>query len=130
MINSSLFLSIKKGRVTLSPREHISPGLLEYRGDIVGVVGFVRFGEVALTAELRRRCSLAGSQLALQVRVVRAVDEEVGGIELAAAVSNDRARCTRGINRHHVLVVAGGANHIGLTRRVDTIRVRPFSRCQ
>src|SRR5215471_20907847 len=103
MINSSLFLSIKKGRVTLSPREHISPGLLEYRGDIVGVVGFVRFGEVALTAELRRRCSLAGGQLALQVRVVRAIDEEVGGIELAAAVRDDLASRGGCINSHHVL---------------------------
>src|SRR5215467_13952483 len=96
----------KKGRVTLSPRQHISPGLLEYRGDIVGVVGFVRLAEVALTAELRRRCGLAGGQLALQVRVIRTINEEVGGIELAAAVSNDLAIWGRGVHRHHVLVVA------------------------
>src|SRR5215469_1123654 len=113
----------KKGRATLSPRQHISPGLLEYRGDIVRVVGFVRFAEVALTAELRRRCGLTRRQLTLQVRIVRAIDEEVGGIILAAAVSNDLAVSGRGINRHDVLVVAGGAEHIRLPGAVDTIRV-------
>src|SRR5579871_2240506 len=129
MIKPCSFQPRKKGRVCpLSPRQHINPGLLEYRGDIVGVVGFVRLAEMALTAELRRRCGLSGSQLALQVRVVRAVDEEEGGIVLSAAVSNDRASCARCVNGHHVLVVASGAEHIGLARTVDTSRTRPLSR--
>ena len=84
--------------------------------DVVGVVGFVRFAKVALTAELGRRWRLV-AVVGLQVRVVRAVDEEVGGILLAAAVILDLARCARSVNRHHMLVVAGGANHIRLCQR-------------
>src|SRR5579863_6522678 len=101
VLNDSIS-SIKKGRAFLSPLfSKSAPVLLEYRGDVVGVVGFVRLAKVALTAELRRRCCLACAELALQVRVVGAVDEEVGGIVGSAAVSLDRASCGGRVNCHH-----------------------------
>src|SRR5579872_7292971 len=95
----------------LSPLS-ISSGLLEYCGDVVGVVGFVRLAKVALPAELCRRRRIRIRHV-IDIWIVRAVHEEVGGIVLAAAIRRDRARCARSINRHHVLVVASGAKHVG-----------------
>ena len=50
----------------------------------------------------------------VDVGVVGAVDEEQGGIVLAAAVARDRAGCGGGVHGHYVLVVAGRAQHVGL----------------
>ena len=70
--------------------------LLELRGDGSGVVAFIRFAKVALAAELRRR-GRRGLGIGLKVRVVGAVDEEVGGIVLAAAVIHNLVGCA-GVN--------------------------------
>src|SRR5208282_1794989 len=116
---------IKKGRVDPLPFLHINSGLLEDRRDVVGVVGFVRLAKVALAAELRGRRSIGVGHV-VDVRVIGAVDEEEGGVVLAAAVARDRARRARCVNRHHVLVVAGGAEHVRSICGRKTIRVRPF----
>src|ERR1700722_283688 len=117
----------KRGEIFLSP--WFKCCLLELRFDVVGVVGFVRLAKVALTAELcRRRCARAG--VGLQVRVVGSVDKEVGGVPFAAAIALDLAGCARSVNRHHVLVVAGGADYVRSSSGGDAVGVRPFSRCQ
>src|SRR5579864_2004431 len=99
------FASKKKGRVFLSPLS-VNQGLLEYRGHVVGVIGFVRLAKVALAAELRRGRRIRVGNV-VDVRIVGAVDEEEGGIVLAAAVSRDRTLSSRSVDGHHVLVVAG-----------------------
>src|ERR1039458_8110285 len=97
----------KMGESEASP-PGFKPSLLELRLDGDGVVGFVRLAKVALTAELCRRGRVVAA-VDLKVGVVGAVHEEVGGIELAAAIARDRAARARRVNRHDVLVVAGGA---------------------
>src|SRR6266702_930918 len=77
---------------------------LEYGRDVGCVVGFVRFTKVALAAELGRR-GRVGVGHVVDVRVVGAVHEEEGGVELAAAISRDRALCRGGVHGHNVLVV-------------------------
>src|SRR5208337_891665 len=122
-------------RIRKKRGERISPPfvsqlfLLEYGGDVVGVVGFVRLAKVALAAELRRRRRIRVADV-VDVRVVRAVDEEEGGIVLAAAVVRDRAGCGGSVHRHHVLVVAGGAEHVGLPAGGNAVGLRPRSRRQ
>src|ERR1700686_4611150 len=99
---------VKKGESKSSPPLHISQGLLEDRSDAVGVVGFVRLAKVALAAELRRRRRIRVGDV-VDVRIVRAVDEEEGVVELAAAVARNRASRGRCVDGHDVLVVACGA---------------------
>src|SRR3974390_2258622 len=103
---------VKKGESISLPLLHSRQGLLEDRLDGVGVVGFVRFAEVALTAELSRRGRVRVGDV-VDVRVVRTVHEEERGIVLAAAVTRDRAGCRRRVHGHYVLVVAGGGGDGG-----------------
>src|SRR5271165_539853 len=103
--------------------------LLEYGRDVLGVVGFVRFAKVALTAELRRRRRIRVGDV-VDVRVVGTVHEEEGGVVLAAAVTRDRALGRGCVYGHHVLVVAGRAKHIRLAGAVDAVGIRPGSRRQ
>src|ERR1035441_4062702 len=102
--------------------------LLECRGDVVGVVSFVRFAKVALTAELRRRGRLVLG-VGLKVHVVWGVHEEVRGI-VASGIASDLAGCASRVHGHDVLVVAGGASNVGLASAVDAGWCRPLPRRQ
>src|SRR3974390_2498182 len=130
MVPRRIFPTKKGERSPFPPGYCSSRRLLEHGRNVVGVVSFVGFAKVALTAELSRRGCLACGELALQVRIVGAIHEEEGGIVLAAAVGHDLAILRGRVNRHYVLVVADGAEHISLACSVDAVGVRPLARSQ
>src|SRR5664279_3672370 len=84
------FPCIKKGERIAFPPGTANQCLLELGGDGVGVVSFVGFAKVALTAELRGGRRGLASRVRRDIRVVRTVHEEERGV-VAGAIASDLA---------------------------------------
>src|ERR1022692_4178659 len=116
--SSKHWLAVLRGKGIPFPLSTANQCLLELGGDVVGVVGFVGFAKVALTAELGGgRRGLAG-RVRRDHRVVGSGHEEIRGI-VSAGVACDLVVGGCGKHGHHVLVVAGPAGDIGATCTVD-----------